>query len=132
MKRFTILFIFLACAVTALAQQTENPLSKTRWKGMVNVPDPIASIIIFDTATATIKEASSGEFIEEISYTIENNVLTLKKIEGSSPCPTNQIAKITITIVDKQLTLKVISDECPLRGVAFNDEKGTPYVWTKE
>lgn len=132
MKHFTILFILLVSTVTALAQQTENPLSKTRWKGTVNVPDPIAAIIIFDTATATIKEASSGEFIEEISYTLENNVLTLKKTEGSSPCTTNQIAKIAISIIDRQLTLKVISDECPLRGVAFNDEKGTPYVWNKE
>lgn len=129
MKKLLFIISFVLLGSTSFAQNTVNPLKNTQWKGTVNVPDPTGAIIVFEEGKVTFKEMENGSPIEELSYTVEGNTLTMKKTVGASPCTENQVAKLSFEIVKETLILKVISDDCTLRGAAFTDEQGNPYIW---
>ncbi len=114
---------------TSFAQNNVNPLKNTRWNGTVNVPDPTGATVAFEEAKIFFKDIENDSPIEELSYTIEGNVITMKKTAGASPCTENQVAKMSFEIVKDTLVLKVIADDCEIRSVAFTDEQGNPYVW---
>ncbi|MES2520216.1 MAG: hypothetical protein V4585_19010 [Bacteroidota bacterium] len=132
MKNITLLlFIFLFSSAT-FAQISVNPLKNTQWKGTVNVPDATGTIITFDSVKVVFKEMMTGAPIEELSYTIEGNIISMKKTAGSSPCTEAQVSKLSFEIFKDKMILKVISDDCTIRAVAFTDENGNPYGWSKE
>jgi hypothetical protein len=132
MKKTFCIFLFVLLGSTSFAQNAINPFKNTQWKGTVNVPDPTGAIIAFEEAKVMFKAMENDSPIEELSYTVEGNILTMKKIAGSSPCTENQVAKLSFEIVKDTLILKVISDDCTVRGAAFTDEQGNAYVWKKD
>jgi hypothetical protein len=129
MNKLLFIIIFLLLGSTSFAQNTVNPLKNTRWKGTVNVPTPTGAIIAFDEGKIVFRETENDSPIEELSYTIEGNILMMKKTAGGSPCTENQVAKMSFEIVKDTLVLKVIADDCEIRSAAFTDEQGNPYVW---
>jgi hypothetical protein len=129
MNKLLFIIAYLLLGSTSFAQNAVNPLKNTRWMGTVNVPTPTGAIIAFDEGKIVFRETENDSPIEELSYTIEGNVLTMKKTAGASPCTENQVAKMTFEIVKDTLVLKVIADDCEIRSAAFTDEQGNPYVW---
>ncbi len=129
MNKLLFFVTLMLLGSTSFAQNTVNPLKNTSWKGTVNVPNPTGAIITFNEGKIIFKEIENDSPIEELSYTIEGNILMMKKTAGASPCTESQVAKMSFEIVKDTLVLKVISDDCEIRSAAFTDEQGNPYVW---
>ncbi|PWK16752.1 hypothetical protein LV89_04775 [Arcicella aurantiaca] len=132
MKKLLFIISLVLLGSTSFAQTTTNPFKNTQWKGTVNIPDPTGAIIAFEEGKVMFKAMENDSPIEELSYTIEGNILTMKKIAGSSPCTENEVAKLSFEIIKDTLILKVVSDDCKARGAAFTDEQGNAYVWKKD
>lgn len=129
MNKLLFFIILMLLGSTSFAQNTVNPLKNTSWNGTVNVPDPTGATITFNEGIIIFREMATNSPIEELSYTIEGNILTMKKTAGASPCTESQVAKMSFEIVKDTLVLKSITDDCEIRSAAFTDEQGNPYVW---
>lgn len=112
---FTLLF---------MTTPTINDLTNTSWTGILNAPEP---------ADATLKFSDDKFYvfidttlIETSNYSVSNDTLILKKVQGRSPC-NYEIGKYTYTITNDVLNIRPISDVCEARFFAF-----TPLGYKKE
>jgi hypothetical protein len=117
---FTFVLILLVSAVNA-------QLTDTKWKNLMNIPDPTESIMHFKKDTVLLSIAVDGTLVETMIYTINKDTLRLTKISGMSPCGDNVIGLYRIEIKDDKLTIIPISDDCSDRANAFK-----PEAWVRE
>jgi len=117
MKRIliTVFIIFIAFATNA-------QLSNTKWKGTLNVEGGMDVIFYFNNDTLDVLNAESGESLETMKYTTRDSVLTLVKLFGQSQCDSTP-GNYKYVIENNQLTLSLISDECPDRSGAIGTMK---------
>lgn len=117
MKRIliTVFIIFIAFATNA-------QLSNTKWKGTLNVEGGMDVIFYFNNDTLDVLNAESGESLETMKYTTRDSVLTLVKLFGQSQCDSTP-GNYKYVNENNQLTLSLISDECPDRSGAIGTMK---------
>ena len=114
--------ILLTAAVIFIAFSTKAQLANTKWKGTLNVENGMDAVFNFHNDTLDVSSAESGEDIETMSYNTTDSVLTLIKLYGQSQCDTTA-GKYKYAIEDNELTLSLISDECPDRSQAIGTMK---------
>jgi hypothetical protein len=111
MKTFVLLFLLTTTGFVANAQ-----LANTKWTGVLNVPDPLDVVLDFKKDVVDVIMDNNGEAVETMAYTIQGDVLTLRKVSGQSSCDTTSVATLKFAVVADKLSVTPVSDECPLRA----------------
>ncbi len=114
--------IFTTVIVIFIAFTSSAQLANTRWKGTLNVEGGLDVLFNFKNDTLDVSSAESGESLEAMKYTATDSVLTLVKLFGQSQCDSTP-GNYKYTIVNKELTLSLISDECTDRSGAIGTMK---------
>ncbi|MGN6802599.1 MAG: hypothetical protein ACTHJN_11900 [Ginsengibacter sp.] len=114
--------ILVTAAIIFVALSTKAQLANTKWKGTLNVENGLDAVFNFHNDTLEVSSAESGEDLETMSYNTTDSVLTLVKLYGQSQCDTTA-GKYKYAIENNELTLSVISDECPDRSQAIGTMK---------
>jgi hypothetical protein len=119
-----IIFIILVCFtfISAHAQFTN-----TKWKVALYIPD--STDVIFDFGADTVEAFSiqDNESLETMIYTVQDTILTLKKITGQSDCDDTVIGKYKFAMKDDGMYVTMIEDSCTDRSDALNNTQ----KWTK-
>lgn len=119
---FAILFLGIknASAQDPVADNANQQIQNTSWKGTFFVPSPQECIMTFTSDTAYLK--INGESIETSTFTINGDTLTFHKVSGGSPCGMDIIGIYKMDIKDDLLTISVIEDDCQARAMGFPTE----------
>lgn len=118
MKR-TILLTAFACF---LMLATKAQLANTKWKGEMGVPQspgqpPEATEAIWDFKPDTVVVHFPGGGEDEVmTYQAAKNILTLKKVSGSSQCDDGSIGKYKYRIQGDKFFISVLEDPCEGRS----------------
>ncbi|MEO8821769.1 MAG: hypothetical protein ABI267_07750 [Ginsengibacter sp.] len=108
----TLLIAFIACSSNA-------QLSGTKWKGALTIQGGAMTVEFnFSNDTLDVINTSENESLETMKYTLADSVISLQKLYGSSSCDT-AVGKYKYAIAGNELTLSVISDNCPDRSAAI-------------
>ncbi|MGI8952470.1 MAG: hypothetical protein ACR2FN_12905 [Chitinophagaceae bacterium] len=126
--------IFIAAFICSFLNANAQ-LQSTKWKGNLNLPDPLECLLYFKNDTVNVIYAGtdvvqlrdiSGEtvyvsgkdstVIGIMQYKYENNELTIHKVKGEGPCDTASIGKYKIEIKDDKLYITLIHDDCIQRS----------------
>jgi len=107
----------LLLSMNVKAQQKSESLVNTQWKGIANVPTP--EEVIFQFTSKDFNVLYQGQVIEQMTYGVDNNTLTLVKVSGGSPCKNESKGVYTFTAIDKKLNLTHVSDDCDERKDAL-------------
>ncbi len=118
-----IIFILLATFILtpAFAQ-----LKNTRWEGAVKGDDPRNTILDFKEDTLILYAVPNNEIVETMTYTINGNSFTVKKVKGQSDCDNTSPGKYGFQIKGGKMLIKLISDACNDRSSALETTN-----WTK-
>jgi hypothetical protein len=125
LKKTIALLIFVVISLTTLKAQ----LAGTKWDGIFNVPQSLMARLDFAKDTVKLiyvdkmqlpNGMDSGAVLEIMTYTLEKNMLSLKKTEGTSPCDTGIIGKYKTDIQGDKLVVTLVDDACPERAGAWN------------
>jgi hypothetical protein len=117
MKTIVLLFLLTTTGFVANAQ-----LANTKWNGVLNVPDPLDVVLDFKKDVVDVIMDNNGEAVETMAYTIQGDVLTLRKVSGQSSCDTTSVATLKFTVVADKLSVTPVSDECPLRAGSWTKD----------
>ncbi len=121
-KILLVCFLLLAIILTVNAQLTD-----TKWKNLMNIPDPYETFLQFKKDTVMINLVSDGTLIETMNFKVSKDTLRITKLSGMSPCTEDIIGVYRFEIKEEKLTITAIRDNCPERATAFR-----PEAWTKE
>jgi hypothetical protein len=121
MKKIIITALVILAAAVANAQ-----LKNTKWKGTLQLDNPMDLILNFRTDTLLASMAQDGSVIETMSYSATDSTFTFEKISGQSDCSTGSKATYRFDIKENALSVKTISDACDARSYYLNNTK-----WTK-
>jgi hypothetical protein len=120
----TIVFLFVAVFTGTMAQAQ---LTNTKWKNTMMIPEAVEVYLDFAKDTVKMLVVQDAALVETMSYTIQNDTLTLIKLSGLSPCDTDAVGKYKLEIKEDRLTILPIKDDCPDRSAAF-----LPDAWIKQ
>ena len=113
--------IMMTLLVAFIAYSSNAQLSGTKWKGALNIQSGAMDVEFnFTNDTLDVVNTADNESIETMKYTLADSVISLHKLYGSSPCGT-EIGKYKYTIVDNELTLSLLSDDCSDRSNAIGN-----------
>lgn len=118
MKKLIFLLIVSSLVVTGNAQ-----LANSKWKGVLNIQSGMNTVFNFSNDTLDVVSADNNESLETMKYTIKDSLLTLQKLYGSSQCDTSTPGVYKFQIVENELTLDLVSDDCPDRAEAIGTMK---------
>ena len=111
--------MLLLSSLFYFSQQTTNPLANTEWKGVANIPTPAE--VNFKFGTDSVDLVYQGNVIEKMKYSFtDQGSLKLIKIEGNSPCDSNEEGLYKYQIADSTLKFMIINDTCMERQTAFD------------
>jgi hypothetical protein len=85
-------------------------------------PDPAEIVFDFRTDTVEAFSADDNESVETMLYTVEDSVLTIKKITGQSECDDTP-GKYKFEIKDDGMYLTLIEDACAHRAELLNNHE---------
>ena len=114
-RKKIILTIAIGLSVFVKAQ-----VANIFWKGNFNIPDLKVMLLRFKTDTLLLNY-TDGSTLETMSYKINNDTLSLRKLNGQSDCGYSE-ATYKIEIKDKKLTLSALGDNCVVRVDAWPSE----------
>ena len=115
----TFLFTAIACLLMIC---TKAQLTNTKWKGEMGIPQgpgqPVeATEVIWDFRSDTLFVHFPGGGEDEVmTYQAAKNVLTLKKVSGSSQCDDGSAGMYKYRIQGNQFFISVIQDSCEGRS----------------
>jgi len=117
MKLLIITLILWGGSTVAHAQ-----LANTKWSGSMAVPELTEVTLEFKKDTVNVALTNSGDVIETATYSINGNIITLKKISGGSPCEIGSVSTLRYVLKENELTISVENDPCGPRAKAWPDE----------
>lgn len=98
-------------------------VANSKWKVTLQLDDPIDVIFNFSTDTLDVTNAADNSDIEAMNYTLQDTVLTMRKLYGQSQCDTAAVGTYSCKVIGDQLWLKLISDDCEDRSNVIKDIK---------
>lgn len=116
MKKVIVMLTVVFMAVSAKAQ-----LADTKWKGAIFAPSQLPMILTFKKDTLAMTTPDGAPF-ETMSYTVKDDVITLKKLSGQSPCSVNGTFTVKYTLKTDKLTIIPLTDDCERRSAAWGNE----------
>ncbi|RYY43766.1 MAG: hypothetical protein EOO06_19220 [Chitinophagaceae bacterium] len=111
--RFIAFFAFCLITHSALAQ-----LENTRWVGSFHIPGEAECVFHFKKDSLNMFLADRDIVVEQMSYKLSGDTLTLKKLAGSSPCDGETPGLYRWKVDGDFLRLRLISDNCSERAGA--------------
>jgi hypothetical protein len=117
MKKITLLLLLI---IGALASQAQ--LSKTKWKGTLQLDNPLEVIFDFGKDSLFVYTVADNSALETMIFTDTDRVLTIKKVYGQSDCSETE-GKYKYEIKNDELVLTLVSDECTGRSSVLNNSK---------
>lgn len=123
MKTFLLALISIICISQADAQVAGN-----KYTGIMNIPHPVKCVLSFSADTLyllsaeTVGDVMKDQPIEIMTYTIKNNTVLLKKVNGLSPCDNSVTGTYKLEDKGDQIFITMLDDACVERG----------YAWTKD
>lgn len=114
--------IFLTLLITMIVYTADAQLSNTKWKGTLNIEGGMDVLFNFSNDTLDVQNAADNSSLETMTYTSDDSVITLTKIYGQSQCDTTA-GKYKYVIVNNEMTLSLLSDDCPDRAGAIGTMK---------
>ncbi len=118
MKKIFILTLISITSFTVNAQ-----LSNTKWKGVLNIQSGMNTVFNFSKDTLKVLNADSNESLETMKYSTTDSLLTLQKLYGQSQCDTSTRGVYKYQINNNEMTLTLVSDNCPDRADAIGTMK---------
>jgi len=104
-----LLFILLVSIVSATAHAQ---LTNTKWKGTVQLDNPVDVLFDFGKDTFKVTGVADGSLIETMSYSVKDGILSIQKIEGTSNCEGTTIGKYKFDIKNDEITFTLVADDC--------------------
>jgi hypothetical protein len=117
-----IMFILL---ISVISVSVHAQFAKTKWTGAIKGDNAQKATLKFSKDTLVLA-AADGSVIETMSFSVKNNILTIKKIAGQSDCDTATPGKYTFEIKNGTLNFSAASDACYDRSSALDKT-----VWKK-
>jgi hypothetical protein len=117
MKKITLLLL-----VTMSALVTHAQLAKTKWKGTLQLDNPVDVIFDFGKDSLFVYTVADNSALETMIFTDADKVLTIKKVFGQSDCSETE-GKYKYEIKNDELIFTLVSDECTGRSAVLNNSK---------
>jgi hypothetical protein len=124
MRTFYLLAILLLTATISKAQ-----LKNTKWAGKLNVPDETPVILDFKTDSVNLIIEVNGMVGETMAYSVKDDVITMHKTSGNSPCNVGDVFTVKYTIKDDKLFINNLTDPCEARVQSWT---GAPLIRVKQ
>jgi hypothetical protein len=121
MKMIILLILVFFAFVPAIAQQ------HLKWKGTLHLDSPTDIFLDFRNDTCEAIRVADSQSVETMHYTMNDTLLTLQKITGSSDCDDTGMGKYKLEKKDDGILITLISDDCTDRSDALDNT-----IWTKE
>jgi hypothetical protein len=118
MKKLIYMLVILLITFSAKAQ-----LANTKWKTTLQVDQPLDVIFNFSADTLDVTDADDNSDIEAMNYTLQDTVLTIRKLYGQSECDTAAVGKYSFKVNGNEIWMKLISDDCEDRANVIRDIK---------
>ncbi len=113
---YTLVIMFITFNVQA-------QLSNTKWKTTLQLDEAIDVIFKFSADTLDVTNVGDNSEIEAMNYTVQDTVLTMRKLYGQSDCDTSAVGTYSFKVNGDELWLKLISDDCSDRSNVIRDIK---------
>ena len=114
------LFILVAC--TSLKAQIAN----NKWTGTLQFDQPTDVLLDFKKDTVEAISTGNGQTLETMTFTVKDNILTLKKVSGQSECG-DIIGKYKFELKDDSISIMLVEDGCFNRASVLDKTK-----WNKQ
>jgi hypothetical protein len=118
MKKITFLLLLAFAAVTTNAQ-----LAKTKWKGTLQLDNPVDVIFDFGKDSLSVYTVAENSGLETMTYSAKDAVLSITKAYGQSDCDSQVTGKYKFEIKDDEMSLTLIADDCANRSAVLNNTK---------
>lgn len=113
MKRIICLIIAIASVSLVKAQ-----FANTSWKGSFDIPDLTEMVLQFKSDSLLLNYPDGSTF-ETMKFKINNDTLSILKLDGQSSCSYSDTATYKIWVKDKKLFISSLTDDCPDRISAW-------------
>lgn len=110
--------ILFSIAALVFAQISFAQLANTSWSGNFNIPDQTPMVVEFKS-DSLIVSFTDKTVLESMKYKINNDTLSIVKLEGQSPCSLTSTATYKVTMKDKKLFIALLDDDCFERSSAW-------------
>lgn len=94
-------------------------LKNTEWVGKIAAPAEVEVVLQFKSDTLQIVIAGTDNVIESMKYSVKDDVITINKILGGSPCSNDQTATLKYIIKNDHLMIVTVNDPCDDRKNAW-------------
>jgi len=121
MKKIIFIAVIGFLGITANAQ-----LANAKWKGTVQMDQQVDMFLSFKKDTLEAITVEDGQVIETMKFSIQDSVLSISKVFGQSECSDAE-SKYKFEIKEDELTLTLVSDDCPDRSSVLDGSK-----WKKQ
>lgn len=118
MKKIILVFLCLLSYIFMQAQ-----LRGTKWRATIKGDNPRNVIIDFKDNTMDVYAVFDSAMIETMTYTVDGQSFSVKKIDGQSDCDNTVTGKYKFRIVKDSMYVSVLSDPCNDRSTALNATK---------
>lgn len=117
MKPLALTLLISFAAITGKAQFTN-----TKWKVTLYFPEATEVIFAFKTDTVEVISAGNSEIFETMLYTVQDSVVTIKKISGQSECDDTP-GKYKFQMKDDGMFVTLVEDACTHRADILNNHE---------
>ena len=114
MNKILILAVICCFGYAAKAQ-----LASTSWIGTMNVQGGMDAIFNYGKDTLVVINPSDNSTIETMTYSVNDSIISIKKVDGTSPCDNETVGKYSYKLENDQLTMKLVADDCSERAQAI-------------
>ena len=121
MKKIMLIAAIVFTGIVANAQ-----LANAKWQGTLQLNSPTDVILDFKADTLEAITVEDNQVIELMKFAVQDSVLSIWKISGQSQCGDAE-SKYKFEIKENELTLTLLSDDCPDRSGVLDGTK-----WKKQ
>ena len=120
MKKILLTTLIIGWLFTAQSQ-----VAGLKFKGIMNIPDPTNCILSFAKDTLYLIndqdgiDMARGAVIETMTYSLKDNMFTLQKVTGFSPCDNTVQGNYKLEMKDDKMFITLVSDACDARSYAW-------------
>jgi hypothetical protein len=118
--------IFLIALISFVGAAANAQLANVKWKGTLQLDQQTDVFLNFKTDTLEAITVEDGQVIESMKFSVQDSVLSISKLFGQSECSDTE-SKYKFEIKEDELTLTVVSDDCPDRSSVLDGSK-----WKKQ
>lgn len=122
MKKILLFVYTLFFHLTTSAQ-----LAGTKWVGTIKGDNPRKVYFNFNDGGFSVNTVSDSSMVEMMVYSVEGNLLTVKKVDGQSDCDNGSTGIYTFRTTKDSLFIKLKEDACTDRSSALDAFAGVKW-----